>query len=1216
LVVPCRLALDNDLTKLLNVRPLTIFILTSIWLSFYFGPTVRAQVVFSSQQNRILNYSDHTSRDHSIKDFNGDGQLDIVSTNAYEVLFYEGIGNDQFEFPVQISVIGDSINYIRELHSADFDDDGDEDILLVLRSSTSWLENKGNADFKAIQNLFSDTSAHRIDDVVHLNDDGRPDLVVREASGLTTSIIMNYGKDSLVKIPLDTTVYLDVTEAISFDYDHNDTNDLILISRSFSRYYVYLFRALSDEKFDTAVQLYSGLVPGSVPPIVLDMDGDEQMDILIAESLFEGSKWSTLSWYESSLDGSLSKVKTYKSMEIRYMTTCDFDQDGNVDVLHIDSEGKKLNWLKSDENQNFIENGDFDLGGSNPYIYPIAIDMNQDKWPDILIRDESLYWLKNLNSKELVHKEIANSVNWITNVQVADMNKDGLADVVFSHSKRGSDIRLGNKILVCFNDDKTFNNAVEIHDDTSKYGHVFINDLNGDKFPDIIASLPHDKKLIWIKNDGNEKFSPAQTLASFKGEIKDVDLVDIDNDGDLDIAITEKDSIHLHLLINNRTMPMGYSKILMDNITLNEIKFTDIDGDQDLDIIGVGRDEKSVYRLLDLGTGQFDAKLIHVASAKCGNPQSADLDGDGDLDVLLAGRGSGSYSIAWLENLGKDSFNSIKTLSNWSGNVYNFIHSDYDQDGDEDIIYSLLTSSGQRIHLLENMGGANFEYREIVRTSVPFISPLAAVDLNSDGYEDLIIPYDKKLIWLENVSGNPTIFGVHFYDANQNGVRDSSERGISIGRTTLTPNDVAHYTNNKGEYTYYLYPGKYEIEYDSLTAPDWNLTSDSSVYHLSLDKSNPNRELDFGLYPNSFKNDATVVIPSDRLPCRNNWIDILFTNTGTTVLKGKINLSLDSRISEGAKLRFVPNPDFNEGDSLISWNFNDIFPTDRVKIRCFIVVNDGIVDILTPGDLLTGHAYAEYESSVGKDTVHYTSDFIFRCAFDPNRKVTNPYRDSIFNFTLKSEKLIYTIHFQNTGNDTATSVTITDSISEFLNLNTFKFLGSSHEENISISLTDPDVFSFTFKNIMLPDSGADFENSMGYLSFQIYPKDNLPDSSKVFNGASIYFDRNPPIHTPKVLNTLVENLPIPHVDSSENLAKSFRIYPNPSTGVITVEIPDLTGQESIKLYNLIGQLVAEFSPTKSIDTYSVRHLKSGIYFVHVVKNDQILGTNKMFMEPD
>src|SRR5690606_23079301 len=75
----------------------------------------------------------------------------------------------------------------------------------------------------------------------------------------------------------------------------------------------------------------------------------------------------------------------------------------------------------------------------------------------------------------------------------------------------------------------------------------------------------------------------------------------------------------------------------------------------------------------------------------------------------------------------------------------------------------------------------------------------------------------------------------------------------------------------------------------------------------------------------------------------------------------------------------------------------------------------------------------------------YPINTIVTCAFDPNDKIVYPAGEGIHGGIGDDvEWLDYTVRFQNTGNDTATTVVIADQLSPHLDHGSIQILGHSH----------------------------------------------------------------------------------------------------------------------------------------------------------------------------
>jgi hypothetical protein len=148
-------------------------------------------------------------------------------------------------------------------------------------------------------------------------------------------------------------------------------------------------------------------------------------------------------------------------------------------------------------------------------------------------------------------------------------------------------------------------------------------------------------------------------------------------------------------------------------------------------------------------------------------------------------------------------------------------------------------------------------------------------------------------------------------------------------------------------------------------------------------------------------------------------------------------------------------------------------------------------------------------------------------SYDPNDKAVSPAGVTDQHYTPTRSRLDYVIRFQNTGTDVAYKVVVVDTLSEHLDVSTLQLGSVSHPYKVQVSGKGRPVLTFTFNNIMLPDSNANEPKSHGYLQFSIKPKANLPEKTRIENGADIFFDYNEPIRTNTTFNTLYDLPPVP-----------------------------------------------------------------------------------------
>jgi hypothetical protein len=85
---------------------------------------------------------------------------------------------------------------------------------------------------------------------------------------------------------------------------------------------------------------------------------------------------------------------------------------------------------------------------------------------------------------------------------------------------------------------------------------------------------------------------------------------------------------------------------------------------------------------------------------------------------------------------------------------------------------------------------------------------------------------------------------------------------------------------------------------------------------------------------------------------------------------------------------------------------------------------------------------------------------------------------------------------------------------------------------------------------------------------------------------------------------------------AENNASLFgaTIFPNPSTGVLTVHLESVPENVHIKIYNAIGALVKEQSLASVDNLINIQDQQNGLYFIHVIHNNTTLYNSKIIKQ--
>jgi len=236
-------------------------------------------------------------------------------------------------------------------------------------------------------------------------------------------------------------------------------------------------------------------------------------------------------------------------------------------------------------------------------------------------------------------------------------------------------------------------------------------------------------------------------------------------------------------------------------------------------------------------------------------------------------------------------------------------------------------------------------------------------------------------------------------------------------------------------------------------------------------------------------------------------------------------------------------------------------------------------------------------------------------SFDPNDKQGFPIGTGSEHNIRPGQTIDYLIRFQNTGTDTAFTVEVRDTLSAFLDPINIRPSASSHP--YTWNLSGQGVISFTFNNIMLPDSNVNEPRSHGFVQFSISPYPTLPLGSVIENSAAIYFDFNEPVITNTTWHTIQKS---PLTSSLRPEAKTasagLAVWPNPFNERTNIHLEKKTsGTLLLKIFDSRGTLVTQKSANGPDIELNARHLPAGLYWAEVRDSQgKLLGNGKMVKE--
>lgn len=364
----------------------------------------------------------------------------------------------------------------------------------------------------------------------------------------------------------------------------------------------------------------------------------------------------------------------------------------------------------------------------------------------------------------------------ISNVAVADLDSDGLPDIIVC------DCRNNTVSWIRQYPAGTYTETV-LASELIAPAHAQILDFDNDGDPDIMVAVlgllfPSNDKIgsvVVLENDGKSQFTK-HVIAEKIARVSDVRTGDLDGDGDMDLAVAQfgYDDGETRWIENLGSWKFE-SHILQHLSGPINVELIDLDKDGDLDIISlVSQEWEEIYLFENLGKGNFKPRLLFGAKNEdygSSGISMADLDKDGDQDILYTNgdafdyippQGKPWHGVQWLENKGNLTFE-FHRLFSFVG-AYNARPVDLDGDGDLDLyVVSAfnLWSKPESMSMiwLENDGKQQFTSHDITNNPTHLIT-LEIADFNKDGLMDVVTggmhaypPYDRMsrvVVWINN----------------------------------------------------------------------------------------------------------------------------------------------------------------------------------------------------------------------------------------------------------------------------------------------------------------------------------------------------------------------------------------------------------------------------------------------------------------------------------
>lgn len=356
---------------------------------------------------------------------------------------------------------------------------------------------------------------------------------------------------------------------------------------------------------------------------------------------------------------------------------------------------------------------------------------------------------------------------WITDLQIADLDGDGLKDILVCDAKR-------NRVCWIRQVRRGVFEEQDIGEPIAGPAHVEVADLNGDGHTDILVAsmgriMPSNDKIgavVVLVNDGKNRFTN-RVLLDKATRVTYVAAADFNRDGLPDLIVGQFGYVEGEIRwMENLGDWQFKSHPLLDLSGTIQSPAADMNGDGLFDVVGlVSQDSEEVHLLQGSQLAHFRDRVLYGSTNKDYGSSGltiADVNRDGRPDIVYTNGDGFDYAtpglrpwhgVQWLENAGQGKF-VFHRVGDLPG-AFSPVVADIDGDGDNDIVAcsdfnDWKNPEAVSLMCFENDGANRFTARPLAHAPTHLVVVKAA-DLFNDGRIELVTgafmfypPYDRK----------------------------------------------------------------------------------------------------------------------------------------------------------------------------------------------------------------------------------------------------------------------------------------------------------------------------------------------------------------------------------------------------------------------------------------------------------------------------------------
>ena len=437
---------------------------------------------------------------------------------------------------------------------------------------------------------------------------------------------------------------------------------------------------------------------------------------------------------------------------------------------------------------------------------------------------------------------------------------------------------------------------------------------------------------------------------------------------------------------------------------------------------------------------------------------------------------------------------------------------------------------------------------------------------------------------------------VAFIDTNNNGVQDAGEVNFPNG-TFVTQNNTSGTTNTitvpNGIYSLYDSTGTSTYNFNYTINPEY-----AAYYSLSPTNYNNitipvNSTLTY-YFPiqitQSFDDVSVDIVPLSNARAGYDYMNrIVYKNNGLSTTTGTVtfNNAPQTSIATISQTGTVTNT------TGFTYDYTNLAPFETRTMDVSMSVP--AIPIVNINDLLTSTASITAPTGdINLINNSASNTQIVLAAYDPNDLMESHGGKILYSQFAPNDYLLYTIRFENVGNDNALNVSITDVLDAKIDETSIRIVNSSN--NYILERNGANL-KWSFKNILLPPSVVDTPIGKGFVTFKVKLKPGYAVGDIIPNTASIVFDNNPAIVTNTFNTEFVDAL-----STNTFASNGLVIYPNPAQKTLQLQTKTDTTIDKIIITDLSGKII--LMQVQNTNQINVEQLSNGMYFIEAFSGDE------------